>query len=80
LSSTILSSKVFAVSVLDESAPMKFFGPFGFRSGRDIDKFEKTTYREGVTGCPMVTEDALSILGGCPRMAIFPNLDVRRKL
>ena len=50
------------MSVLDESAPMKFFGPFGFRSGRDIDKFEKTTYREGVTGCPMVTEHALSTL------------------
>jgi len=58
----ISKSKVFAVSVLDESAPMKFFGPFGFRSGRDIDKFEKTTYKEGVTGCPMVTEHALSTL------------------
>jgi len=38
------------VSVLDESAPMKFFGPFGFRSGRDIDKFEKATYKNEGTG------------------------------
>ena len=34
----ISKSLLFAVSVLDESAPMTFLGPFGFRSGRDVDK------------------------------------------
>jgi flavin reductase (DIM6/NTAB) family NADH-FMN oxidoreductase RutF len=32
----IVQSKVFGVSVLEESAPMTFFGPFGFKSGRDL--------------------------------------------
>ena len=58
----ISKSKVFAVSVLDESAPMKFFGPFGFRTGRDIDKLEKVQFKEGTTGCPLITENALSVL------------------
>lgn len=58
----IAKSKVFGVSVLDESAPMKFFGPFGFRTGRDIDKLEKVRFKKGTTGCPLITEFALSVL------------------
>lgn len=58
----ISKSKVFAASVLDESAPMKFFGPFGFRSGRDIDKLEKVKFKLGTTGCPLITENAISVL------------------
>ncbi len=58
----ISKSKVFAVSVLDETATMIFIGPFGFRSGREIDKLSKVEFKEGVTGCPLVTEHALSVL------------------
>ena len=58
----ISKSKVFAASVLDESAPMKFFGPFGFRTGRDIDKLEKVQFRLGTTGCPLITENAISVI------------------
>ena len=58
----ILKSKVFSASVLEESTPMTFIGPFGFRSGRDIDKFSKVGLKKGVTGCPLVTEHALSVL------------------
>jgi ferric-chelate reductase [NAD(P)H] len=56
----ILKSKVFAVSILDEAAPLTFFGPFGFRSGRDFDKFAKVQYKKGITGCPLITEYVLS--------------------
>ena len=35
----IEKSKVFSVSVLSENTPMKFIGTFGFRSGREINKF-----------------------------------------
>jgi ferric-chelate reductase [NAD(P)H] len=55
-------SKVFAISVLDEEAPMTFIGLFGFRSGRDIDKLSKTQFREGITQCPILTEHILSVL------------------
>ena len=58
----ISKSRVFGVSVLEESAPMKFFGPFGFRSGRDIDKLSRVQFKQGDTGCPLVTEHALSVL------------------
>jgi len=58
----ITKSRVFGVSVLGESAPMAFIGLFGFRSGRDIDKLSKAQFKEGTTGCPLVTEHALSVL------------------
>ncbi len=68
----ILKSKSFGVSVLEESAPLSFFGPFGFRSGRDFDKFAKVEFREGVTGCPLVTEHALS----CLEAEVFEQIDL----
>ena len=58
----ISKSNAFAVSVLDESAPLNFFGPFGFRSGRDVDKLAKVQFKKGITGCPLITEHTLSLL------------------
>jgi len=56
----IEKSGYFAASILDESVPMEFIGLFGFKSGRDVDKFAEVSYKTGVTGCPIVTEHALS--------------------
>ncbi|MEA3506205.1 MAG: flavin reductase family protein [Elusimicrobiota bacterium] len=56
----IESSKVFAVSVLQQETPMKFIGTFGFKSGRDIDKFEDIDYETGTTGSPLVLPYTLS--------------------
>jgi len=58
----ILASKTFSISVLEESAPLTFFGPFGFRSGRDINKFAKIRFKKGTAGCPLVIEHTLSVL------------------
>ena len=58
----IATSRVFAVSVLDESASMSFIGLFGFRSGRDVDKLSRAGSKPGVTGCPLITEHTLSVL------------------
>ena len=58
----IMSSKVFAAMVLDEKVSMVFLGPFGFRSGRDVNKFEKVAFRIGSTGSPIVTENTLSMI------------------
>ncbi|UCE56797.1 MAG: flavin reductase [Desulfobacterales bacterium] len=57
-----MKSKVFSASVLEESTPMTFLGPFGFKSGRDFDKLSKVSFRAGITGCPLITEHALSVL------------------
>jgi len=40
----IEKSGLFSVSILAESAPMPFIGTFGFKSGRDIDKFKDIKY------------------------------------
>lgn len=58
----ISASRVFAAAVLRSDAPLSFFGPFGFRSGRDVDKLAQVRYRTGITGCPLVTEHVLSVL------------------
>ncbi|MEW5735829.1 MAG: flavin reductase family protein [Thermodesulfobacteriota bacterium] len=55
-------SGVFAAMVLDENVSMVFLGPFGFRTGRDVDKFEKVAFRPGATGCPIVTENTLAMI------------------
>ncbi len=57
----IAQSGVFAVSVLEESTPMTFIGLFGFKSGRDTDKLSQVSYKNGFTGCPLVTENTLSL-------------------
>jgi ferric-chelate reductase [NAD(P)H] len=58
----ICKSYVFGVSVLDDTATMKFIGLFGFRSGRNIDKFNNVAFKQAVNGCPLVTEHTLSVL------------------
>lgn len=67
----ISSSGVFAVTVLGESAPKKLIGLFGFRSGRDIEKFSQTSYEIGSTGCPIVSEHSLA----CMEMRVEKTLD-----
>jgi flavin reductase (DIM6/NTAB) family NADH-FMN oxidoreductase RutF len=56
------SSKVFTLSVLSEDAPMKLIGNFGFKSGRDIDKFEGINYKTGKNGSPIVLDHVAAFL------------------
>ncbi|NCO24298.1 MAG: High molecular weight rubredoxin [Candidatus Infernicultor aquiphilus] len=58
----ITQSKVFAVSVLEQEVDMKFIGRFGFKSGRDQDKFEGINYKIGVTGSPIIMENTIAYL------------------
>ncbi|OQX61168.1 MAG: flavin reductase [Desulfococcus sp. 4484_241] len=55
----IEKSGFFSVSVLSADTPMKFLGIFGFRSGRDIDKFQGIDYKKGKNGTPIVMDNAL---------------------
>ena len=52
----IKKSKVFTISILPENTPMKFIGTFGFKSGRDIDKFNGINYRLGKTKTPIIID------------------------
>jgi flavin reductase (DIM6/NTAB) family NADH-FMN oxidoreductase RutF/rubredoxin len=53
-------SGVFSVSVLDREPPMTFIGRWGFKSGRDTDKFEGINYRMGKNGAPIVLDHAVA--------------------
>jgi ferric-chelate reductase [NAD(P)H] len=58
----IKESRVFAASILCQDTPLAFIGRFGFKSGRDTDKFEGINYKIGDTGAPIVLENAVSYL------------------
>ncbi len=55
-------SGVLAVSVISESAPMNYILPFGFKSGRDVNKLVNISFKIGTTGCPILTEHTLSAI------------------
>ena len=56
------ASRVVTISVLSTETPMEFIGRFGFKSGRDIDKFEGVSTKPGVTGVPIVLDNAIAYL------------------
>jgi flavin reductase (DIM6/NTAB) family NADH-FMN oxidoreductase RutF/rubredoxin len=58
----IETSKVFVISILSKDAPMTLIGNFGFKSGRDIDKFKDVQYKKGVTGAPIVLDQTVAYM------------------
>ncbi len=58
----IKESKVFTASILSTEAPMTFIGHWGFKSGRDIDKFNDAKFKIGKTGAPIVLDYTLAYL------------------
>lgn len=61
----ITKSKVLTASVLAKETPMQFIGRFGFKSGKDYDKFqEELNYKFGITEVPIILDYALGYLEG----------------
>ena len=58
----ITESKVFSVSILSQETPISFVGSFGFRSGRDINKFEQVKYKIGQTAVPVILDNTIAFL------------------
>ena len=58
----IKESKVFTASVLAQTAPLKLIGGFGFKSGRDVNKFEGVKYKLGQSGAPVILDSTLGYL------------------
>ena len=65
-------SKKFSISILSETTPMKFIGNFGFKSGRNIDKFKDVEYKLGKTKCPLVLDNSLA----CIEAKVIDKIDV----
>jgi flavin reductase (DIM6/NTAB) family NADH-FMN oxidoreductase RutF/rubredoxin len=58
----IKESKVFVVSILAQDTPLNVIGQFGFKSGRDINKFDNIKYKLGKTGAPIILDNILAYL------------------
>ena len=58
----IEESGVFSASILSIDAPLNMIGKFGFKSGRDSNKFEEVNYKIGKTGSPIVLDNAVACL------------------
>ncbi|MDY6842645.1 MAG: flavin reductase [Thermodesulfobacteriota bacterium] len=68
----ISESGVCTVSILSQDAPLSLIRTFGFRSGRDGDKFADLHYRLGENQVPVVLEYTLGHL----ELTIVKELDV----
>jgi len=66
----VLKTGQFAVAVLERDTPLPFIGIFGFHTGRDYDKFAHAKYRDGLTGCPLLTEYTLAVIEAKVRTAV----------
>jgi rubredoxin/flavin reductase (DIM6/NTAB) family NADH-FMN oxidoreductase RutF len=62
----------FTVTVLSEKATMKLIGTFGFKSGRDINKFENVNYRLLNNNIPIVLDSSIA----CIESKVIDRIDV----
>jgi len=58
----LLSSKKFTVSILSKNAPMTLIGQFGFKSGRDTDKFKGIKSSKFMSGIPVVMDGSIGYI------------------
>jgi flavin reductase (DIM6/NTAB) family NADH-FMN oxidoreductase RutF len=56
----IRQSSVFAISALQRETRKDIIGTFGYKSGKDLDKFLKFNYKMGKTGSPILLDDVLA--------------------
>jgi flavin reductase (DIM6/NTAB) family NADH-FMN oxidoreductase RutF/rubredoxin len=56
----IEKSKLIGISILSKETPIEFIGRFGFKSGRDTDKFLGVSYKTVESGIPIVLDNAVS--------------------
>lgn len=52
----------FSISVLPEETPLEFIGKFGFKSGRDEDKFKGVKFERLLSGCPVLLENCIGYI------------------
>lgn len=56
----IAESKAFSISVLEKDTGPNIIGTFGYRSGKDTDKFKGLSYKTGKTGSPVLLENTIA--------------------
>jgi len=68
----IQRGKVFTASILAKETPMEFIGRFGFKSGKEVEKFKDVSHKAGITGAPIVLENTVGYL----EAEVINSLDV----
>ena len=58
--SLIQQSGVFGFSILSQKANPALIGNFGYKSGRDFDKFHGVSHFKGKTGIPIITDSSIA--------------------
>lgn len=56
------SSKLYSASVLSKDTPLSFIGNFGFKSGREINKFQNVNYKLTQNKLPVVLDHTLAYI------------------
>jgi flavin reductase (DIM6/NTAB) family NADH-FMN oxidoreductase RutF/rubredoxin len=56
----IEQSKAFSFSVMEKETNQSIIGSFGYKSGKDTDKFKDVKYKTGKTGSPVLLENAIA--------------------
>ncbi len=56
----VKESGIFIISVLKKDTPLEFIGKFGFKSGRDINKFENINFNLSNLGLPIILDNSLA--------------------
>lgn len=54
----------FGVSALRQQTDFNFIGGFGFKTGRNTDKFKGIGYESGINGVPLVTDNTVAVFEG----------------
>ncbi len=56
----IEKSNSFSISVLSQDVDLEFLGPWGFKNGKEIDKFENARFNTAKSGTPYLTEKCVA--------------------
>jgi flavin reductase (DIM6/NTAB) family NADH-FMN oxidoreductase RutF/rubredoxin len=70
--SLISQSKIIGISVLQKETSAETIGNFGYKSGKDFNKFENTEFKFGKTGSPILLKDAIA----CFECEVVQTIDV----
>lgn len=58
----IEKSKAFSISVIQQDVDLEFIGPWGFQSGKDVNKFENANFKIGKTGTPILLDKTIAYI------------------
>ncbi len=56
----INESGVFSITAICQSVDLKFLGNFGFKSGRNTDKFKDFNYKISLSGAPILLDNTIA--------------------